>query len=86
LDINEHIYAFNKLMSIGVDGKESQILLAANFLKTAYVFKKSGVLKTMVLSTSKGCIYLTWIIIFGNVARGHKGLRTNPFEEGDLDE
>jgi len=58
-DINEYVCVFNKLMSIGVDGKEFQMLMAPNFFKDTYVFKKDGTLSTMALLRSKSCIYLT---------------------------
>jgi len=35
----------------------------------------------MALLRSKGCIYLAWVIIFGNDAIGQKDLRANPFEK-----
>jgi len=40
--------------------------LLLNSSKNSYMFKKGGTLSTMKLLGSKGCIHLTWLMIFEN--------------------
>ena len=79
---SEYICVLNKLISIGVDGKEPQVVMDPNFFKNTYVFKKGGILSTMILLRLKRCPYLARVMKFGNDASGRKDLRTNPSDEG----
>lgn len=53
--------------------------------KNTYVFKKNGVLSTMVVLQVNGCIHVIWLMFLGDSEFDHKDLRENPFEEGEFD-
>lgn len=79
LNCDEYICVFNKLMSNGVSGHDFQNKTAPMNFKNTYVFKKNGVLSTMVVLQVNGCIHVIWLMFLGDSEFDHKDFRANPF-------